>query len=298
MNHRSPRFIIPFVLAVLFLGATARAAPTAMPQSHHGAADGYRVGLPLGWVTIPEADVATRFRAARKAGAPNTIRFDSAFQAARGRRSFEYPYVIVQVVPYGSLGLNGQVSEAQFPDVVRRMTGTNLRLSQAQSLKSGARLDAPVLERSQRRYWMTGEITVAGPGPVRTLIAGYFGREAIVQVCFHARAVDVDRHAATGRRICESLTFDPEKAYPVPAAPAQPAPATEAAANPAPANPTAANPTPRGGSDGSFWGIKVAIGVACGIAAGVVSHAVRQRQRRLRIKEDEIDPATNRPRPW
>src|SRR5687767_9062375 len=198
MNHRLPRPVVPLVLAVLFLGVTARAAPSsAMPLSHHGAAHGYRVGLPSDWVQISDVDLMAGFRAARKAGAPKTIEFDSAFKPARGRRPIEYPHVIVCVLPYGSLGLNRQVSEDEFPDVVRRMTGTNLRLSQAQSLKSDARLDTPVLERSRRRYWMTGEMTVAGQGRVRSLFAGYFGRDAVVQVCFYGRAVDWDRHAAT-----------------------------------------------------------------------------------------------------
>src|SRR4051812_29651715 len=108
------------VAVVALLCATP---PVALAAPYHGETYGYHVVLPDDWVQIADADVKATADAARNPNAKNVVVFDTAFQPSSHVRPFQYPYVIVQVIPYADLGLRRQVNEDEFADVVKAMTG-------------------------------------------------------------------------------------------------------------------------------------------------------------------------------
>jgi hypothetical protein len=187
------------------------------------------VTVPEAWAQIADDDVQATAAAVQNPDKKNVVVFDSAFQPAAHPAPFQYPYVIVQVIPYSSMGLRRQINEDEFPEVIKAMTGANANKqmdkalsAEARSLLSDAELDRPVLEKDKRRFRQTSELTVAGVGKVRGTVTAHFGREALVQVCFYTRAANWDRDVATGREIADSFRFDPAKAYSTAVAAARP----------------------------------------------------------------------------
>jgi hypothetical protein len=210
----------------VFLFAAARSAGAA---PFHGDAYGYQVVLPEDWVQIPDDDVKATAAAVQNPNKNNVVVFDAAFQPVAHQVPFQYPYVIVQVIPYSSMGLRRQINEDEFPEVIKAMTGANVNekmdtalSTEARSLVSDAELGTPRLEKEKRRFRQTSELTVAGAGKVRGTLTGHFGRQALVQVCFYAKASEWDRYAATGREIGDSFRFDPATDYSTAAAAARP----------------------------------------------------------------------------
>jgi hypothetical protein len=93
---------------------------------------------------------------------------------------------------------------------------------QARWIISNPQIGQPHLEATKRRFWLITEMKVAGYGNVRGLTTGYFGREALVQVCYYAPAAEWERHTALARQIGDSLRYDPAKDYSVAFARANP----------------------------------------------------------------------------
>ena len=78
---------------------------------------------------------------------------------------------------------------------------------------SNVSLGRPQLDNDRRRYLVTLNMNVAGAGKVQGTLAGYFGRDSVVQVCFYAKAEDWPLMAPTGQQIIDSFHFDPAEAY-------------------------------------------------------------------------------------
>src|SRR5205807_2508865 len=129
-------------------------------------------------------------------------------QPAAHSQWFQYPYVLVQVMPYARLGQHGQVNEDQFPQFIRQLTGQDPKKAldsalkpEARSLLGGMQLGQPQLDSANRRYVFPMDLQVNGIGPVQSLAEGYFGRETLVQVQFCSKKDEWDRYAAAGQAI-------------------------------------------------------------------------------------------------
>jgi hypothetical protein len=215
--------------AFLLVAALTACASAALGEPFHTERWGYQIEVPRGWKRIADADLQAMVAAAQNPGARTPLIFDAAFEPVGHRQPFEYPYVIVQVLPYSAVGLNRQINEDEFGNAIKGITGVNLddrmkkQLStQAQSLVSNPTIGQVVLERTNRRFWYTNEVSVAGIGRVRGMITGHFGRGSIVQVCYYAPAAQWDRHLDPAHEVGDSLKFDPAQAYSVEAAKAHP----------------------------------------------------------------------------
>lgn len=216
-------------LILLLTAGTCIWPPCSQAASHQGKRYGYHVTIPADWTAIPSNVIEEMARAVRNPNSKNVVIMDAAFQPVSQERWFKYPYVIVQVIPYANYGVTRQVNEGEFEGLIKAMTGMNLDKAMDSALSSDARsimsdpsIDRPQLDKKRRRFLVSTNMTVAGSGKVRGLIAGYFGRESLVQVCFYATEKDWNRHISTGRSIVDSFRFDPAKDYSVAVAAANP----------------------------------------------------------------------------
>lgn len=192
---------------------------------------GYSLDLPSGWVEIPEEMLQALVDVAIKQDTQPRIVYDAAFQLKDADQWFEYPYVLVQPITYASYGVNRQINEDEFPECVKKLTGLNIEeildetaSSDVRQLIDKVETGQPKLEMSERRYLWNINMDVAGIGPVRGLVVGYFGRDSVVQVIFYARRSDWDRYADVRRAIVDSFRFASDKGYSEEIAAANPTP--------------------------------------------------------------------------
>lgn len=133
--------------------------------------------------------------------------YDAAFQLDSTDYWFEYPYVLVQWMPYAKYGLQKQLNEDEFPQFVRMMSGLDMvKLVDKTVSSGGARLLNDVemgqaeLDAANRRFRWTWHLDLQGIGPIRALAVGYFGRQSIVRLVFYSRSTEWDHHSDAAPR--------------------------------------------------------------------------------------------------
>lgn len=81
----------------------------------------YSISLPTGWLQIPNAELV-RLKERLPPQAQHLI-YDAAFQRGNAGKWFEWPYVIVQVIPSDRTKIRRLPTEAEFQQVVSAMSG-------------------------------------------------------------------------------------------------------------------------------------------------------------------------------
>jgi hypothetical protein len=214
---------------IIFIACVAPiTAPASEGAVFHAAQYGYNLEVPPGWIQIPQDVIQTMVSAAFNPSRAPPI-YDAGFQPASGAGWFEYPYVLVQVLPYAKLGSSRQINEDEFPQFISKLTGIDVGKvvdstlsSEAKSLLGKLDMGQAQLDKKKRRFLWPINANVSGIGPLRGLVVGHFGRESIVQIAFYCRAADWDHYAATNQEIVDSFRFDATKDYSVEAAIANP----------------------------------------------------------------------------
>lgn len=219
------------LLYTIVLGAPLARAPICNADQFHSDSFGYRIELPHDWVEIPQDVLQEAVAFLQNQNSAASIIYDAGFQLDSTDEWFEYPYVIVQPIPYAKLGLHRQINEDEFPEYVRMLTGMDVGKvldktisSDARQLVSNINAGKPQLDVANRRYLWAMNTDMQGIGPIRGLTAGYFGRDSIVQVMFYSRRADWDRYAYVRGTIVDSFRFNPDKAYSVQVATSNPSP--------------------------------------------------------------------------
>ena len=214
----TPAIRLPLRVVAVMLGLVL-GLEAALAETYHSDTWGYSLELPPDWVQIPDSVLQLWTEMLLSDSAAGRIAYDVAFQPESARDWFAYPYVLVRVVTYASLGLADQLHEDDFPRCVRGITETDYAKAaeetlSEQTLSALRELAASEahLDRERRRYWYSTFFTIEGVGEVKELCVGYFGREAIVQVAFYARRDEWERCAAHRLSILDSFRFDPDKA--------------------------------------------------------------------------------------
>ncbi len=218
-TNRSP-FLLP---TVVFLGSVLHAAVFA-GEEFHSSSYGYNLDVPPGWVEIPRDLVQERYADVLKPD--STVLYDAGFQLASFDQWFEFPFVLVQVIP-----LPRQINEDEFESYVQMLTGLDIDKLADEGISTDARQSLDnfevgrlQLDAARRRYFYTMNMNVQGVGPVRVFSVGYFGRDSMVMIHFNSLRPDWDRYADVRREIVESFHFDPDKGYSVELAAANPTP--------------------------------------------------------------------------
>lgn len=196
----------------------AAAASTQATQTYTSTQYGYSVDFPADWKRIPDADVK-KGESLVHASAPNsTVVWEAAFQAPGGIRSFHYPYVILQVMPYG----NGrQLRDSEIEQAVGQMTGNNFKKATGSTGNkivdnaiSSASVGTAQYDSTNRVFYQTINMSGGpGVGQIKGLTVGHFGRSALVSVMSYDLAGKIDASKPTFTRIDSSFHFDKDSAY-------------------------------------------------------------------------------------
>jgi hypothetical protein len=81
----------------------------------------YSISLPTGWLRVPNAELV-RHKERLPPQAQHLI-YDAAFQRGYAGKWFEWPYVIIQVIPSDRTKIRRLPTEAEFQQVVSAMSG-------------------------------------------------------------------------------------------------------------------------------------------------------------------------------
>jgi hypothetical protein len=112
------RNLLPGIVAIFALWAGVAGARGDMVGDP---AQGYSFDLPRGWRRIPQADID---RAAAYALGPGSrAKFVGGFEPASHTHGFEYPYILIQVVPHRGGVTISKVSESDLRSLVNSITG-------------------------------------------------------------------------------------------------------------------------------------------------------------------------------
>ncbi|MEA1928899.1 MAG: hypothetical protein U9N73_11900 [Candidatus Auribacterota bacterium] len=181
---------------------------------------GYQIDLPHGWVEIPEDVLRENLANLLKPDAKASPIYDAGFQLDSADQWFEYPYIIIQLLPYEKFGLHRQINEDEFSGFVHDLTGVNISKLLVENSSNSVRdllgnieTGQPQIDMSNHRFLWIMDNNVRGVGPTRGLAVGYFGRELLVQVMFYCRLSDWDRYSRVYSTIVDSFRFDPQAAY-------------------------------------------------------------------------------------
>ncbi len=190
------------------------------PNCFHSAANRYWVGIPQGWIQIPDSAVREMTSRVLSAQGKSHISYEAAFQRGTARVWFHYPYVLIQVLRYSDFGLNRQIHKSEFGELVRVISGldptelTQTSLTgEAQRLTSDFVLGKACLDTENNRFRHDLTMHVANVGKIRGATIGYFGKYAIVQINYYDRESNWIRSKPERDFILGSLRFDATAAY-------------------------------------------------------------------------------------
>jgi hypothetical protein len=190
--------------------------PSTNPN-YHSERGGYTFKIPTGWLRIPKKELTAMTEQIMSKQSPTANICDVAFQSTGGGQWFTYPYVLVQIIPYGTYR---QPNEKEMEAAVRSITGVNPKQAlekaltqEARNLVDSAKIDAPQLDAANHAFTMTTQMNVAGIGKVKGEMHGYFGKQAVVQVAFFDRADRWAFNTADRAAVAKAFTFDADQAY-------------------------------------------------------------------------------------
>jgi len=210
---RKPVRKLRFAGGALVVCALLSLAPAALAYSYHSITYGYSVSVPDDWTQVPDDILAER--------APDLpiVRsrhgtLDVAFQPKRTAKPLDYPYIVVEVVPYSGIGYAQQVTDEEIRTIVKLDTGldpANPYSPDTQVMEGGAELESLDgvlnLERESRRFIWSSTANMSDVGLVRSRQWGFFGRDAVVKVTLYERGRGSDRLRDMARAVAGSFKF-------------------------------------------------------------------------------------------
>ena len=209
-----PLYLVCFLVLVV-LASTGRLEA----RTYHSFNHAYSLSLPEDWDRIPDEILTV------KAPTLPLIRtgrgmFEIAFQPLRNQKWMEYPYIVVEAVPYHNLGFEQQVDDRQIVQIVKANTGMDpakLAAPDMQIMDGGAEYDVPersiTLSQQARRFTWSNATDVEGVGPVRTQQWGFFGRNCLIQVTLYERGKGSDRLRDMACAVADSFKFELGREY-------------------------------------------------------------------------------------
>lgn len=180
-------------------------------QSGH---DGLSLTLPADWAVLP--DDALKLVAQSLMKNPEEAHYKFAFYSTHGDFPLDYPYMIMQVIPYKGR----QPYESEFERVGKMITGVDITkefkkhgTEEAQQLLSGIKIHGFAVEKENRRILVNTSAEIAEVGKVRTLMWIYFGRRASYHLNFSAREDQMGEYQPVFQACADSFRLDHQTAY-------------------------------------------------------------------------------------
>ncbi|MDX1683048.1 MAG: hypothetical protein R3336_08010 [Phycisphaeraceae bacterium] len=176
--------------------------------------------VPSDWHLIPDGVLKEAQRQSPRLGT-----YLTGYQAS-APPGLSRPYVLVEVIPYERLNLEGPPAPELLPEIVKLLgdpergrpvqshhaeTGS---LSPPMPAERGQMASSPVrIDEAGENFRWEEAIRPVADVPVRGLIEGRFGAEGIVTVCFYATASQWEELAELREQIVGSLAFEQSATY-------------------------------------------------------------------------------------
>jgi len=209
------------IIWVIELALAVGGVQSALAETYHSESFGFSIDVPDGWVRVPDEVVQQSKMILFSRKAQTKIIFDAAFQQTEGDRWFHHPYVVIQVCPYAFLGADHIPTEAEFPYLIERTSGSDgqrmldeMASDQAREAMTDSQQGEVELDREARRYRLPVAIEAPAIGTIRGEFTGFFGRRAIVQLMFYDLEGGWNDSAAVRQQLAGSFRFDANAAYP------------------------------------------------------------------------------------
>jgi hypothetical protein len=169
---------------------------------------------------MPNDALQDAYKQAISASARADLCWEAAFGRATDDGSFQYPYVIIQIMPYSSMGRGKQPYKDEIGTVVEAFTGLDLdevvdktltpsAVESVLDLKPGEVL----LHEGSTSYSFGLEMGRADGGKIRAIMAGHFGRDYVLQLMFYDLPENWNNSRRERDSIFSSFAFDHEMAY-------------------------------------------------------------------------------------
>jgi hypothetical protein len=165
-------------------------------------------------------DVLRRFRdAVLSDDAKFILEYEAGFQKEDADAWLQYPYIIVQVIPYVSLGMDRQIYRSEAKELLSTLIGrdpTQLRDGLSPLSQTAVESVTPlhgVFEADNMRSRIFLDMSVKGTGDIKGELMGYFGKDAFIQIGFYDRASSWASSAKDCEYMLSSFAFDPCAEY-------------------------------------------------------------------------------------
>ncbi len=215
MKFRDAIVVIPIVVLCMLTSTAVTYAETFHSEKY-----GYQLDVPSDWKSIPDEVIKQYVAAIQKQSSDVKLIYDAGFQLESAEHWFTYPYILVQVMPYETFGLDRQMNQDEFPNFIQSVTGMDLSKvtkdhmsDEVQGLLGNIQTRQIQLDSENQRYSWQVNMEAQGVGTVRGMVSGFFGREAIIQVTCYTLESDWDQFEPARKQITDSFRFDDAKAY-------------------------------------------------------------------------------------
>ena len=203
----------------LLLLACVLPASRALAWSYHSFDYGYSLAVPEDWMQIGEDELTVR-APSLPVLRTNKGKFDCAFQPKRNGQVLEYPYFLIEVIPYTNMGYPHQVDESEVQVVVKANTGldpADITKSESRETLGGGEIEAldDVLnfDKDNHRFTWSSTSNFPGVGLIRTRQWGFFGKDALVQFTLYEKGRGSDRMRDLARSVATSFKHELGREY-------------------------------------------------------------------------------------
>jgi len=191
----------------------------AKENRFHSKRNGYSIIIPDGWIQIPEQELSILYTHFSEEGKRITT-YEAGFQRASAEQWLQYPYVVIQALPYSTYGSNRQLYEDELIQVIQTISGANIdniidntMTPEAKEAFSAFTANRVYYDKENKSFSVNIETDIIGIGKVQGKAVGYFGKEALINMTFTAREPDWNQYESDRHLLFSSFEFSPEKAY-------------------------------------------------------------------------------------
>lgn len=191
---------------------------SALAWSYHSFSYGYTVSLPEDWEQVPDEVLAVRGPGLPAIRSRNG-RFDVAFQPKRKSKWMDYPYILVEVVPYSSMGYQQQVDQREILEIVKANTGLdplNPYPTEGQTAMGGGEAESDTVldfEQTNHRFMWSSTSHLDRLGTIRTRQWGFFGKDCLVNITLYEQGRGSERLRDMARTVAGSFKYEIGREY-------------------------------------------------------------------------------------
>ena len=205
------------LVTTLVAAVACVAAPAARAGQFSDAELGYSLTIPDEWSAIPQTEIDAFYQRAINPQNPPPWTYCAAFQPTSHKRSFQFPYILVQNQPYPGGKHIDSISESELKQIVAGATGINtkdLRNSlspEASKLLLSVNSPAASYSTHPPGFQMSMTMAAAGAGTVRLRSVALVGRDHCIMVHFYAPQAQWEQYAPTFQKIADSFRLSPQQ---------------------------------------------------------------------------------------